>query len=63
MPIATPKLLICPKCGYETVRTIGDVITPTDFICSKCGGYMEMGKSKAIKDTLFNVLKGLFTKK
>jgi len=63
MPISTRKIYVCPKCGYTTIKSVGDVITPTDFICPKCGAYMEIGESKMIRDTLFDILKSVFTKK
>jgi len=62
MPIATPKLYKCPKCGYETIVYQGDVLTPSDLnqICPKCKTKMELcGVSKGI----FDILKDVFCSK
>ena len=43
MPIATPISFKCEKCGYFTIRMVGDVITINDIHpkCPKCGAKMK----------------------
>ena len=58
MPISKPILFICPKCGYELTKMVGDVITPGDLEprCPKCNTPMKMA---SIEEGLFGMLKGL----
>ena len=43
MPLPITYKLTCPKCGYSTIKTIGDadVVELLYIKCPKCGSSME----------------------
>ncbi len=53
MPIAQKRVFKCEKCGYSKTYTVGDCLTPSDFMknCPKCGGKMVVSSDENAKNT------------